>query len=157
MGYGVLWALLRAAILGTVGIALGAPLFGVALLPAVGILAVTMLAYAGIGLMIAACILVFRTAGPIAPIMLTASMFLGGVYYPTRVIPSWLRDVGESLPLTWGLRALRQVLLRDAPLSTVAWDVIVLVMMTLVLLIAGSVAFILALRRARRAGTLSTY
>ena len=157
MGYGVLWALLRASILVTVGITLGAPLFGLALLPAAGILALTMLAYAGVGLMLAACILVFRTAGPIAPILLTGSMFLGGVYYPTRVIPSWLRDVGESLPLTYGLRALRQVLLRDAALPTVAWDVTVLLMMTMALLIAGSVAFILALRRARRAGTLSTY
>ena len=40
--------------------------------------------------------------------MLAASTLLGGVYYPTTVIPSWLASASEFVPLGYGLRALRQ-------------------------------------------------
>lgn len=157
MGYAILWAMLRAAILLAAAILLGAPIAWGGVVLGAGILALTMLAYAGIGLVIAACVLAFRTAGPLSAVVLTGSMFLGGVYYPTRVIPSWLRDVGEALPLTHGLRALRQVLLRGDAAGLVANDLGILALTTGVLLAAGAGAFVAALAHARRAGTLSSY
>jgi hypothetical protein len=73
------------------------------------------------------------------------------------VIPSWLREVADATPLTYGLRALRQVVLRGAPLPTVARDVEILPAMTMVSVAAGAGVFALALVHARRAGTLSSY
>lgn len=157
MGYGVLWALLRAAILLAVALMLGAPIVWSGVLPGLGILGLTMLAHAGIGLVLAACVLAFRTSGPLSAVILTGSMFLGGVYYPTRVIPSWLRDAGEALPLTHGLRAMRQVMLRGARLETVGTDLAMIIALAGGLLLLGAAAFRWALVRARREGTLSTY
>jgi ABC-2 type transport system permease protein len=157
MGYGVLWAVLRATILLGVAVAFGVSVVWKAVPLAAALLALTMLSYVGIGLLFAALILAFRTTGPLSAAVLTTSMLLGGVYYPTHVIPSWIRDLGAVIPLTYGLRAIRQVLLRGDPFTAVARDVEILAAITVVTLLLGAIAFSCALRHARRTGTLSSY
>jgi ABC-2 type transport system permease protein len=157
MGYSVLWALLRAAILFGAASALGASIVWRGGPLGLAVLALTMLSYVGFGLIFAAMVLVFRTTGPLTTGVLTASMFLGGVYYPTTVIPSWVRDLAGFFPLTYGLRAVRQLVLRGDSFDHVARDVQMLSAMTTVSLAVGTAAFYLALQRARRAGTLSSY
>jgi ABC-type multidrug transport system permease subunit len=79
------------------------------------------------------------------------------VYYPTQVIPSWLQELSKVLPLTYGLRALRQAALLNVPFSAVARDVSILAIYTAVLLGAGALTLAAALRYARRTGSLSHY
>jgi ABC-2 type transport system permease protein len=157
MGYGILWAVVRGMILLAVAVVLGVSIHWSGVPLGGALLVVTMLSYAGIGLVFAALILLFRTTGPLSTVVLTGSMLLGGVYYPTQVIPSWLRDLGSVIPLTYGLRAIRQVVLRGDPLSAVARDAGILVGITVGTMLVGVAAFILALRHARRSGTLSSY
>lgn len=157
MGYGITWALIRAVIVLAIGVLLGAGIVWSRALAAIPILALTMAAYAGIGLVVAALIVSVRTAGPLSKGVLTASMFLGGVYYPARVIPSWIRDLSDLLPLTYGLRALRQIILRGDSLSAVAHDVLVLALLAMTLFALGVLCFASALRYAKRAGTLAQY
>jgi|SRR4051812_34574043 ABC-2 type transport system permease protein len=157
MGYGVLWGIARAAILFAVAVLFGLTVVWQAVPLGALLLALTMLSYIGIGLLFAALILAFRTTGPLSTGVLTASMLLGGVYYPTQVIPSWIRELGAVVPLTYGLRALRQVVLRGDPASAVARDAGILAGITILTMTLGMVAFSLALRHARRAGTLSSY
>jgi ABC-2 type transport system permease protein len=157
MGYGVLWALVRAAILVAAAVLLGASIVWRGAPLGFLVLILTMLSYAGLGLVFAAMVLVFRTTGPFTTALLTGSMFLGGVYYPTTVIPSWIRDLAAVLPLTYGLRAIRQLVLRGDSYAHVAHDVQMLAAMTTVSLALGTIAFYLALQRARRVGTLSSY
>lgn len=157
VGYGVLWALLRAAILLVAAVWLGAAIVWRGVPLGLVVLLLTMLTYAGLGLIFAAMVLVFRTTGPLTTAVLTGSMFLGGVYYPTSIIPSWIRDLAGLFPLTYGLRALRQIVLRGDSFTHVASDVQMLAAMTTVSLAVGTVAFSFAIQRARRAGTLSSY
>ena len=157
MGYGVIWALVRAIILLAAATLLGATIVWRGAPLGFAVLLLTMLSYAGLGLIFAAMILAFRTTGPFSAVLLTASMFLGGVYYPTTVIPSWVRDLAAFFPLTYGLRALRQLVLRGDSFAHVARDVQMLAAMTTVSLALGTAVFYLALQRARRVGTLSSY
>jgi len=157
MGYGVLWSLLRAAILLAVGVWLGATIVWSGLPLGLAVLLLTMLTYAGLGLVFSAMVLVFRTTGPLTTALLTGSMLLGGVYYPTSVIPSWIRDLAGFFPLTYGLRALRQIVLRGDSFSQVARDVQMLGAMTALSLAVGTLVFWFALQRARSVGTLSSY
>ena len=99
----------------------------------------------------------FRTTGPLPQGVLIASGMLGGVYYPTHVIPSWIERISDVMPLTYGLRALRRTLLDGAPLSAVASDLAVLAGFIVVLSVAAAIAFRAALGHARRAGTLAQY
>lgn len=150
-------SLLRAAVLLGSGVLLGISIYGSALPAALCILLIIVVAHAAIGVMSGAMILLFRTAGPLSKLVLVASTLLGGVYYPTHVIPSWLRVVSDLLPLSYGLRALRVVLLEGAPVASVTRDLSILLEATAILVAAGVALFGLALRHARRQGTLAQY
>jgi len=110
-----------------------------------------------IGVIVASLVLAFRFTGPVVQAVLVSSALLGGVYYPTRVIPSWIREISDFIPLTYGLRALRGVLLEEAPLSAVAGDIGMLALFCVTLLAASSLAIMLSLDYSKRAGTLSQY
>lgn len=157
MGYAVIWAIVRAALLLAVAAVLGADIVWRAAPAGLMVLLLTMLSYVGLGLVFSALVLMFRTAGPLPAVVLTASMFLGGVYYPASVIPSWIRELTSFLPLTYGLRALRRMVLRGESMTAVAPDIAMLSGMTLVSLAAGAALFYFALQRARRNGNLSSY
>jgi len=61
------------------------------------------------------------------------------------------------VPLTYGLRALRQVVLEGGPLSASASDVVVLAGFVLVLFGSSLYVFTSAIRHAKRSGTLAQY
>ena len=89
--------------------------------------------------------------------MIAGSGLLGGVYYSTAVIPGWIQSLSGLVPLTYGLRAARMLLLGGAPISEVLPDVTMLAGIGAVMFSLGSVAFGFALQHARKAGTLSQY
>jgi ABC-2 type transport system permease protein len=156
-GYGIAWTGVRSLLLLIGGVALGMNVAVDRLLPALLILALIILAYVPLGLIAAASVLAFRTPGPVPAVALLLSALLGGVYYPTQVIPSWIQSVSDLVPLTYGLRALRRTLLDGMPLHAVATDVMILAGFAAVLLVVGSFAFVKALHYSRRAGTLAHY
>jgi ABC-2 type transport system permease protein len=155
--YGLLWALVRSAVIVLAGALLGVRLVAGAAPSVLLIVTLLVLAHLALGGIAGAMLIVFRTTGPFVSGFLTGSMLLGGVYYPTHVIPSWLRDVSSVLPISYGLRALRQVALLGAPLGAVARDVAMLGLSAVVLLALAILATAAALHHARRAGTLSQY
>ena len=157
VSYELLWSVARAFLVLGAGAALGAHVAWDRSLLALGVLALIVLAHLPFGIFAAALVLWFRTTGPLPKGILAASGLLGGVYYPTQVIPAWLHTVSAGLPLTYGLRSLRRVLLDGASLGAVAGDLGVLAAFAAVLLAASLWVFTRALGDARRAGTLAQY
>jgi len=126
-------------------------------LAAVGVLALIVLAYLPLGVLAAALVMAFRTTGPFPSAVIGISVLMGGVYYPTTVIPSWLERVSVFVPLTYGLRSLRRALLDGAPLAASARDLATLAGFAVVLSIVSLAAFSAALKYAKHAGTLAQY
>lgn len=156
-GYPLVQSALRAAVLVGGAAALGVE-FSWLMLPAVLLILATMVAaYAGIGLVAAALILAFRTAGPLLTAVVALSGLLGGAYYATTAVPGWLRALTAFVPLTYALRPVRMLLLGGASLGDVVQDVSLLTLIAVATLLFGSGCLTLALRRARRVGTLSQY
>ena len=153
----LLQSLFRAGVLIVGAMVLGLSLRWTMVPAALGIVFVMLLAYVAIGLVAAALILVFRTAGPLITIVTSGSALLGGAYYSTGVIPGWLQSLSGLVPLTYGLRAVRRLVLGDATLVDVSGDVAILALLAVTGLAIGILAFMAALRHARRAGTLSQY
>ncbi|MFO7260509.1 MAG: ABC transporter permease [bacterium] len=157
IGFSLLWAGLRAATMLVGAWLLGATILwsrvGLALL----IVLLIVLAYVPFGMMAAALVIAFRTTGPLPQAVTTLSALLGGVYYPTHVIPSWLESVSGMIPLTYGLRALRRTLLEGEPLRAVLPDLAILALFVVGLLSVGMIALRVALAYARRVGSLSHY
>ena len=155
--YAVAWAVVRSAVLLGVGLALGVHVAWRNVAVILVVLALLMIAYAALGLFASAMILCFRTVGPFIGGILAISALLGGVYYPTHIIPSWLHSVSAALPITYGLRALRQATLLGASLDGVGRDVAILAAFAAGLLVTGGLVVAAALRYARTVGTLSQY
>ncbi|HVE80364.1 MAG TPA: ABC transporter permease [Gemmatimonadaceae bacterium] len=156
-GQRLAWAALRGAVLLVAGWALGAHFAWARVGMAAAIMALIVLAHVPFGLMASALVLAFRTTGPLPQAVLLVSGLLGGVYYPTQVIPSWFRDLSAFVPLSYGLRALRRTLLEGATAADVAVDLAALAAFAAALLALGGLVFAAALRYARRAGSLAQY
>ena len=155
--YGLVWAFVRSALMLAAGALLGVRLASGSIGAVVVILTLLVLAHLALGAVAGAMLICFRTTGPFVTGVLTGSALLGGVYYPTHVIPSWLQDVSRLLPISYGLRALRQTALLGQPLGAVSRDVVMLSISTAVLLAVAMLATAGALHYARKAGTLSQY
>jgi ABC-type multidrug transport system permease subunit len=100
-------------------------------------------------------VLAFRTAGPLPPAIITASTLLGGVYYSTSVIPSWLQQLSSWIPLTYSLRALRRGLLLGESPAAVAGDLAHAALFAAAGMALGLGSLAIALRHARHAGLLT--
>ena len=157
IGQAFTWTLLRSVLLLGGASVLGAHIVWSRGLLAALVLVLTVLAYVPFGIIAGSLVLAFRTTGPFPTAIVAASMFLGGVYYPTSAIPSWLGILSDLVPLTYGLRAMRRVFIDAAPFSAVIGDVLTLVAFSAVLFGISMITFSMAFRHARRAGTLSQY
>lgn len=156
-GYEVLFSIVRGSVLLLAAAAFGAHVQWARLGASLPIVSLVVLAHVPIAIITAAMVLAFRTRGPLPQLVLMASTFLGGVYYPTTVIPGWIESISAFIPLTYGLTALRTVLLEGRSISTVWREVSILIVFTAASLGVSAMAFRAALRYARRAGNLAQY
>jgi ABC-2 type transport system permease protein len=155
--YAYLFTLLQAVVLvGTatlLGVEFAWSRFGIAM----GVLFLLVLAYLPIGMISAAAYLTWRTSTPLGQGVIAGSTLLGGVYYSTSVIPSWLQSASAAFPLTYALRAIRQSILEGYTLSEVSGDVAILAGFAVVLFAVGSSLLAYAVERAKVTGTLAYY
>lgn len=113
--------------------------------------------FGGLGLVSAATIMVTRRSNPIAAVLGGASALLSGVVYPVSVLPGWLVDLGQLLPLTHGLEVLRRGLLAGTGPAALAGPLGALAIFAVVFLAVGLLLFGWALARAREDGSLSHF
>ena len=140
-----------------VGAALGVPL-GQANLPmAVLSLALAIVSFNALGLLAASFVIVLKQGNPVTWLIGTASVLLSGVFYPTNVLPDWLRTIGQVLPLTQALELMRRSILNGEGLSTLWGPFLALLVLAAVLLPVGLFACHLAVRVAQTDGSLSQY
>ena len=155
--YPILFTMLRGIAMLALAAVLGVH-FSLTHLPeALVIVSLLAVAHFGVALLATGLMIAFRTTLSIPQVVITASGFLGGVYWPTSVIPSWVYTVSEFVPLTYGLRALRQAVLEERGFGQVAHDVLMLAAFAGCLMSVGVLAISLAIASARRRGTLSQY
>jgi ABC-2 type transport system permease protein len=102
-----------------VGLTYAAVFFGVPIpsgsIPALAVSVVlTAFAMVGFGLLLGGVALYLRTSLILGNIFLFVGLLLSGVNFPLSSLPLPLQWVGEALPLTWGVNAIRAVLSGDS-------------------------------------------
>ena len=121
----------------------------------VGVL--TVLCFLGVGILSASFILVYKTGSPFGWILGTVSGLLGGVVFPVALLPPWIRWVSSLLPVTYALDGMRKSLLASAGFAEVLPDIAALAVFNIILLPVSLLAFRLAVRKAKKDGTLSHF
>lgn len=139
----------------------GANLIGVLI-----VVAVSTLAFVGLGLIAAVFPVMSAERGAEATHIFQGSLLLvSGVYYPIEVLPKWLQPLSAISPATYTLSACRKLFgvgsssstpgqLAGAPLTAVSHELLVLAIMGAVLLPFGLWVFIKVEEWAKRTGKL---
>ena len=130
------------------------------------VVAVSTVAFVGLGLIAAVFPVMSAERGAEATHIFQGSLLLvSGVYYPIEVLPKWLQPLSAISPATYTLSACRKLFgvgsssstpgqLAGAPLSAVSHELLILAIMGAVLLPFGLWVFIKVEEWAKRTGKL---
>jgi ABC-2 type transport system permease protein len=118
-------------------------------------LCLSILAFAGLGIMSTSYLLLFKRGNPARWFVLGASGLLGGTMYPVSVLPRPLQWFARLIPVTYSLEGMRQAVLSGAGLVQLWPSVRALILFSAILLPLSSVMFTWALRRIKITGTLT--
>jgi ABC-2 type transport system permease protein len=119
--------------------------------------ALTLLSSAGIGMLSASFILYFKRGDPINFILSMGTTFFGNVIFPSKLLPPTVQWVSDWLPMSWSLEVVRGALLKGATFADVARPIGRLAILTAVLVPLGLAGARIAIRKAKREGTLVQY
>lgn len=121
------------------------------------VVALTVLCFLSVGVLSASFILVYKSGNPFGWLLGTVSGLFGGVVFPVALLPAWLRWISSLLPVTYALDGVRQSLLASAGFGDILPDIAALAVFDAVLLPASLVVFRLAVRKAKKDGTLAQF
>ncbi|MBS7639110.1 MAG: ABC transporter permease [Candidatus Bathyarchaeia archaeon] len=127
----------------------------------IAIILLMVLSYAGISIMAAGLILVYKKGDPLTFLFASITEFLGGVLFPLKYLESFpvLYTLAWLMPYTYALDAARRILLNGATIfsHSVLMDVIVLLAYAAVFIPIGLRVFRWGINRIRYEGTVATY
>lgn len=121
------------------------------------ILILTTLVFASLGILSASFAMVFKKADPVAVLLGTGTAVFSGVFFPPQMLPESMQKISKLLPATYGLTAIRGVLIEGNGLSEARDPVITLLTFLAVLLPLSIWIFSRSVRRAKREGSLIQY
>jgi len=157
-----LWNIIVAILQGALYLVLGVLIFGLeirgtGLLAAALVSLVAVGTFAALGMLSTALVVILRHGDPLSGLIAAGSALLGGVFYPTTVLPQPLQRLSEFVPLTHALRALRLALLQGHGVSALQEELSILLLFLGVLGPLATFALWWAIRQAKTAGTLGAY
>jgi ABC-2 type transport system permease protein len=154
----VVWALWMFAIVGaTMTLVFGVEITLVEILRALAVIVVAVPALYGLGALFASVVLRFGEVSALVQAVRGVFTVFCGMSFPIIVLPEWGRAIALSLPPTYLIGDLRQVLLIGADLVSLIPDLAVLLALGLFLCGLAVVAFRRTERYARRGGSLAQY
>jgi ABC-2 type transport system permease protein len=153
----VLMSLRTAIYMAWGAILFGFPLHGANWLGAILVLGASVLAFAGLGILSASYLLIFKKGNPVNWAILGVSSVVGGMMYPISVLPVWLQRVARLTPVTYSLEGMRAAILGHAPTRALLPSIAGLLLFAALLLPISFGIFSWTLRRTKITGTLTHF
>jgi ABC-type multidrug transport system permease subunit len=154
--------LLSALAMSTLQLALAALVFGMDIHWATAPLAIPVallgaLSFAPFALFMASAVMVVKQISGGVTFVTTGMAFVGGFFFPTSLLPGWLRWMSDVQPFTPTLELLRHVLVRTPMTGSTAGDLARMIGFAVVLFPLAYVTLDCAIGISRRRGTLIEY
>lgn len=124
---------------------------------AVIVLILSIVCFMPIGIIAASIIMIIKKGDPINVLFSATSVLLGGVAYPTSVLPDWLNRFSYFLPITHSLNAMRGAILQGYSLTQLIPAMSTLILFSIILFPLGLLSFQVAVKRAKATGTVGHY
>lgn len=112
---GGLVALAQGLVLLLLAPVVGLSLSPVVILQVIPLLALVSLTLSGLGILVATQMRSQQGFQVVMQLMIFPLMFLSGIFFPVNNVPAWLQVVSKANPLTYGVDAIRQVMLGVSP------------------------------------------
>jgi ABC-2 type transport system permease protein len=155
------WTYLRSGLMVivylAVGMAFGLDLSRANVPTAILVIALAVVAFSALGILSASFILAFKRGDPVTALFGGLSGLLGGTFFPVEVLPSWVQPLAELIPLKHALEAVRGALLLGHGPVTLSRPLLMLALFAAGLMPLAVGAFRLAVRKAKRDGSLAQY
>jgi ABC-2 type transport system permease protein len=155
--WGYLFTSIRFFIFMILGLAFGLDFGRANIGAALLILSVAIPSFASFGILIASVTMLIKKGEVLTTVVSAFSLFIGGVLYPTSVLPEWLKTLSKFLPITHALEGMRQAVINGCPTEMIMGNVLVLVGFAAVLLPLGFFIFWWAVHWAKTVGTIAQY
>lgn len=138
----------------------GAAIFGFPLRAAnwtavIAVLAASVFAFSGLGILSASYLLLFKRGNPAKWLVLGVSSVVSGMLFPVGILPGWLQFIARLNPVTYALEAMRAALLGGASFAALAPSLFALMLFASLILPVSMLVFAWALRRTKITGTLT--
>jgi ABC-2 type transport system permease protein len=111
----------------------------------------------GFGFAFAAVVLLMREANTLVDVSSFLVQGFSGTNFPVKSLPTWLIPIALILPLTYGLDAVRGLLLQSETLLPIQVEIAILIVFMFVMLWFGAWVFNRVERRVRTLGTLGQH
>ncbi len=142
---------------GLIGLTFGLSINGWGLLPAFGVLALMLLALFGLGIMVAAVILVVKEGWMVAEGLDTIVSMITPIAYPLAVMPAMLKPLSFLMPTTYGISAIRHFLIGEKLPWGLGLTLTGLIFLSALWIVLGILVFRRMDKKVRREGTLGEY
>lgn len=111
----------------------------------------------GFGFAFAAVVLLMREANTLVDVGSFLVQGFSGTNFPVQSLPSWLIPIALALPLTYGLDAVRGLILRTNTILPIRVEIVLVIVFMFGMLWFGSWVFYRVERRVRTLGTLGQH
>lgn len=118
---------------------------------------ISMIVFIGLGIISTALLIVFKRGNPLRDVLVVSSTFLGGIYFPIEILPQGLQKVSYLLPVTYSLRAIREVLINGRSINFIYKDLVILTAFAIIIFPLSLYMFKKAFRLAKIDGSLTHY
>jgi ABC-2 type transport system permease protein len=85
------------------------PLTSSIILKSVPVIVLSLTAFLGFGFLFAGLVMLLKNIGPLAQIFEFGMLFLAGVFFPLEVLPPWVREIADFIPLTHSTAIVRAI------------------------------------------------
>jgi len=119
------------------------------------VVATSLLAFSGLGILSASYLLLFKRGNPAKWLLIGLWGIAGGMLFPVTILPDWLQIIAALNPMTHALNAMRAALLGGAGISQLLRPIEILLAFAVVLLPLSISVFSWTLNRTKATGTLA--
>ncbi len=101
----------------------------------------------GIGILLSLVAKTSRGASGLATALGLMLAFTAGIWFPKEWLPGWMTLLAEYFPVTWGIDAIRNILVFNLSLDELAPDLVKVLVATIVLYLLGVIAYKKTIRK----------
>ena len=127
-----------------------------------GLIAITILfvifSFIGISLISGAYAIAFKKGNPLSAINQLSVMILGGVFFPTTILPTWLEMISQFIPITHALEVIRYLFMPENNLNEqIFYHFSIMILFSFSLTLTGLFLCKLAVKTGKKNGNLTIY